>query len=268
MLFAEQLVVVRGGGDLATGAAIALHRAGFPIIILELPAPLAVRRTVSFATAVIESSMSVDGVPARLATNPDESVLLAQRGEVAVMVSERLANFEPQAAVVVDARMAKRNLGTDRDDARLVVALGPGFTAGVDCDVVIETKRGHRLGRGLWSGAAEPDSGVPGSIRGVTVDRVVRAPGSGIVDWSAAIGDVVTKGERLGTVGGRDVLAGTDGIVRGLISPGHDATLGLKIGDIDPRADRTACFEPSDKARLVGAGVLESILMWLNLGST
>jgi len=160
--------------------------------------------------------------------------------------------------------MAKTNVDTRIDQAPLVVALGPGFEAGVDCDVVIETKRGHRLGRTIRKGSAQPDTGVPGEVGGHTAKRVVRAPVAGVVDWKLSIGDTVESGQTLGTVGGSEVFASVGGVVRGLISNEYDVSEGLKIGDVDPRGDRSACFEISDKARLVGAGVVGAAFDWLN----
>ena len=166
--------------------------------------------------------------------------------------------------MLVDARLAKHNIDTRMDQAPLVVALGPGFTAGVDCHAVVETMRGPHLGKVFWDGAAAPDTGIPGTVGGESARRVLRAPDDGPVAWSVEIGDEVAAGDRLGEVGGRDVLATISGVVRGLISPGHHAERGLKIGDIDPRADRAVCFEISDKARAVGGGVLEAALTWLD----
>ncbi len=267
MRFEDHLVVVRGGGDLASGAAHHLHRAGFPVVVLELPAPLAIRRTVSFASAVLGGDVTVDSadpVVGRLAETPGDAVAIARGGAVAVLVSPDIPDFGEPISVVVDARLAKRNIDTAIDQAPLVVALGPGFTAGEDCDAVVETMRGHRLGRVIWEGPAAPNTGVPGSVGGATAQRVVRAPAAGTVNWDVAIGDLVEADQRLGTVGSFPVTTPISGVVRGLIAPGFDATTGLKIADIDPRAEPTACFEISDKARLVGAGVLLATLTWLN----
>ena len=260
-----RLVVIRGGGDLASGAAHTLVRAGFPVVVLELARPRAIRRAVSFAGAVTEGSVVVDAldpVIGRLAGSEAEAAAIADQGEVAVMVAGHLPQFSPPAAVVVDARMAKRSLGTSMGDAPLVIGLGPGFVAGRDCHAVIETMRGHRLGRVLWSGPAAPDTGIPGQVGGATSARVVRSPSAGTVHWTVEIGDMVENGSVLGKVGGVPVHAEIAGVVRGLISPGYPAEEGLKIGDIDPRAERAACFEISDKARLVGAAVLQAILAW------
>jgi len=264
MLFSDYPVVLRGGGDLASGAAYMLNRAGFPVIVLELAQPLAIRRRVSFATAVDESEITIDGVTGRFTDLPSEALWTARRGQVAVLVSPQFPRSGLAAAVLVDARLAKRNIDTTRDAAPLVVGLGPGFIAGSDCDAVIETMRGHDLGRVIWEGAAAPNTGVPGVVGGAAADRVVRSPGIGPVSWSVAIGDIVAAGQRLGAVADAPVESTIGGVVRGLIRPGVDAAANLKIADIDPRADVAACFEISDKARLVGAGVLEAVLTWLN----
>ena len=267
MLFGDHLVVLRGGGDLATGVAWRLRRAGFPVVILELERPLALRRRVAFASVVLEGDQTLDGVDANLVGSPGEAVTVARRGAVAVMVSPELPDFEEPPSVLLDARMAKSSLDTRIDQAPLVVGLGPGFAAGLDCDAVIETMRGHHLGRVIWDGPAVPDTGVPGDVGGEAERRVLRSPGSGPVAWSVEIGDGVTAGDSIGTVGDMEVVATISGVARGLIAPGQDAATGLKIGDVDPRGERAACFEISDKARSVGGGVLEAILTWLNRAS-
>jgi xanthine dehydrogenase accessory factor len=171
-----------------------------------------------------------------------------------------------QVRVLVDARMAKRNIDTRIDQAPLVVALGPGFSAGGDCHAVIETKRGHRLGRVIWQGPALPNTGRPGKIAGKVSERVLRAPVAGTVTWQVAIGDAVSAGQALGRVGGQTLAAPFAGVARGLIAPGSDVPAGYKIGDLDARADRQACFTISDKALAVGGGVLEAILARKNAG--
>lgn len=261
MSAAEHLCVLRGGGDLATGVAWRLHRAGFPVVITELAEPLTVRRLVSLSTAVTTGTIDIEGMVGRLAADPDEARAIATGGEVGVIVSPGLPPLD--ASVVVDARMAKRNLDTSHHDAPLLIGLGPGFTAGDDCHAVIETLRGHRLGRVLWDGAAAPDTGVPGSIGGHDFDRVVRAPASGIIRWEHEIGDRVEAGSTLGQVDGADVMATISGVVRGLILDGTVVARDLKIGDIDPRADAAACREISDKALAIGGGVLEAVMTWL-----
>ena len=221
MLFGDHMVVIRGGGDLASGAAYQLHRAGFPVVILELAMPLAIRRAVSFASAVTEGEVSIEGISGVRAGSVTDAVSVAQGGAVAVLVSP-----DPPDAVfdvVVDARIAKRNIDTHIDQAKLVIGLGPGFTAGVDCHIVIETQRGHHLGRVLREGQAEPDSGVP--------------PTDGLVTWRLEIGETVKTGVAIGSVADQDVVATIDGVVRGLLTPGFNAQKGLKIADIDPRGE-------------------------------
>ncbi len=263
-LFADCLVVVRGGGDLATGVVARLHRAGFPVIVLELATPLAIRRTVSVARVVREGAAAIEELDVRRVDSPRDAIRVADSGAVPVLVDERLPAFPSPVDVLVDARVAKVPLDTTIDQARLVVALGPGFEAGVDCHAVVETMRGHRLGRVLWSGSAAPNTGVPGRVGGRSAERVVRSNRSGPIVWNVGIGDMVLDGQILGTVAGEPIAANLEGVVRGLIDAARPATPGLKIADIDPRGDPGACFEISDKALAVGGGVLEAVLVWLN----
>lgn len=256
---ADRLCLLRGAGDLATGVAWRLTRAGFPVVATELADPLTVRRTVALSTAVADGEVDVEGMVGRRVETAPEAVFVAACGDVAVLVSPELPPIE--AAVVVDARLAKRNIDTTIDDADLVVALGPGFTAGVDCDAVVETLRGPRLGRVIWAGTAVPDTGTPGTIGGRTGERVLRAPADGVVGWAVAIGDVVAAGQDLGAVDGSPVAASIDGRVRGLVREGTHVAAGLKIGDVDPRLD-VAVDEISDKALAVGGGVLEAVMAW------
>lgn len=268
MLFRDFLVILRGGGDLATGVAARLHRAGFPLIILELPEPLVVRRTVALAGAVNDGEVAVEDLRARRARDAAEAAALAGSGVIPVLVAPTLepvlAALPRPAQVVVDARLAKRNIDTHRDQAPLVIALGPGFTAGDDCDAVVETMRGHGMGRVLWRGTALPDTGQPGVIAGKGAERVLRAPADGVVIWQREIGDLVVEGELLGHVAGVAVNAPFAGVVRGLLASGTTVNREMKIGDVDARGDVAACFQISDKALAVGAGVLEAVLVWLN----
>ena len=263
-LFAEHRILVRGGGDLATGVMARLHRAGFPVVVLELAAPLAIRQTVSAARAVREGAADIEELQVRLADTPAQALELAEVGTIPVLVAERIPAFPRPFAALVDARVAKASLDTAIDQAPLVVGLGPGFVAGTHCHAVVETMRGHHLGRVLWSGSAAPDTGAPGLVGGKSAERVIRASRSGRIVWDVDIGDLVSEGRTIGTVAGVPVVAGLDGVVRGLIDPDVPAIPGLKIADIDPRADRSACFEISDKALAVGGGTLEAILVWLN----
>ena len=263
-LFADHPVVVRGGGDLATGVVARLRRAGFSIIVLELPTPLAIRRTVSVARVVREGAAVIEDLNAQLVNTPGEALTAAASGTIPVLVSDHLPKFPEPISVLVDARVAKESLDTSIDQAPLVVALGPGFRAGVDCHAVVETMRGHRLGRVLWSGSAAPNTGVPGLVGGRSDERVIRATRAGPILWEVQIGDLAKAGQTIGRIGDDPIRAGLDGVVRGLIDPSQPATPGLKIADIDPRADPAACFEISDKSLSVGGGVLEAILTWLN----
>lgn len=260
----EPLCVLRGGGDLATGVAWHLARQGWPVVVLELPEPLTVRRTVALSTAVTDGEIVVQGMRGELARSPAEAVRRARdpadSASAVVAVAADLAQLESPIDVVVDARMAKRNIDTSIDDADVVVALGPGFTAGVDCHAVVETMRGPSLGRVVREGRVQADTGVPAEIGGRSADRVLRAPAAGRVEWYAKIGDVVVEGQPLGEVDGVTVQAPFDGVVRGAIRAGMTVRHGLKIGDVDPRGNPAACYKISDKALAVGAGVLGAVL--------
>ena len=274
MLFKDYLVMIRGGGDLATGIVYRLHKAGFPVIVLELERPLVVRRQVAVATAVLQNSITIEGMTAQLAQTFEQAPKMAYDGIIPVLISPQLLNPpapnpQPPFPILIDARMAKRNIDTKIDQADFVVALGPGFTAGEDCHAVIETMRGHSLGRVIWSGSAIPNTGTPGIVAGKGVERVLRAPVTGVVNWrfaagSREIGDFVQQGELIGDVGGQQILAPFAGVLRGLIAPETAVKQGMKIGDLDARADRDACFTISDKALAIGGGVLEAVLTYLN----
>ncbi len=260
---ADHLVVVRGGGDIGSGVIWRLRRVGFPVIVLELARPLTVRRTVAFSSAVSDGRVTIEGIEGTLVATVAEAVEATLRGVVPVLVSDGLPEFPGPVSVLVDARLAKVPLDTTVDMAPLVIGLGPGFVAGVHCHAVIETMRGHRLGRVIWDGPAAPNSGVPGEIGGASAGRVVRAPGAGNLTWDVSFGDVVEAGQQLGSVDGVAVLTSIGGMVRGLIVPGP-VTAGLKIGDVDPRIDPDAITEVSDKAISVGGGALEAVLVWMN----
>lgn len=268
MYFSEDLIILRSGGDLATGVAFRLHRAGFPLIVTELAQPLVVRRTVALATAVLDGEVTVEGMRGVRTTSVLEAERLAQEGVIPVLVQPDLEPLlqalEREPTAIIDARMAKRNIDTHKEQAPLVVALGPGFTAGVDCDAIVETMRGHRLGRVIWEGPALPNTGTPGIVAGKGKERVLRAPADGVAQWQAKIGDLVQANQALGTVGGQEVRAPFDGVVRGLIASGTAVHQGLKIGDVDARGDVEACYLISDKALAIGGGVLEAVLTHLN----
>lgn len=254
-------VCLKGGGDIATGVAWRLQSSGFRVFITELPQPKAVRRKVAFCEAVYDGHITVEGVEALLVNNPGEIPAVWEKGKIPVLVDPDCnCSREVPPYVIVDAIMAKRNLGTSISDAPLVIALGPGFKAGSDAHFVVETNRGHRLGRLLSSGTAEPNTGIPGSIQGVGKERVLRSPEDGFWESCLEIGDLVKKGDRIGCVGSTTLDAPTSGVVRGLIRPGSEVTRGLKIGDIDPRGIKAFCYTISDKALAIAGGVLEGIL--------
>lgn len=258
----RETIVVRGGGDLATGTILRLYQCGFSVLVLECARPTAIRRKVSVCEAVYDETVQVEGVTCRRIDTPEQAQGVWQAGEIPLLVDEAgecLAQVRPIA--LVDAILAKRNLGTTRDMAPITIALGPGFTAGADVDAVVETKRGHRLGRVLYSGTACPNTGVPGNIGGYDRERVIHAPADGVLVPCTAIGDVVQAGQTLAMLGEVPVPATIDGVLRGLIREGFPVTRGLKIADIDPRLqERANCTTVSDKARAIGGGVLEALL--------
>ena len=264
MLFGEHLVVVRGGGDLATGVVYRLRKAGFPVLVLELAAPLAIRLPVSVSSAVSEDRVMVEDLEAIRVDDVASVAAVARSGAVPVLVSPSLPQMTWQPSVVVDARLAKRNIDTTIGDAPLVVALGPGFTAGDDCDVVVETMRGHSLGRTIWDGPAIPNTGNPGLIGGKTSERVIRAARDGVLNWTVAIAETVSADQVIGDIGGDPIQTRINGVVRGLLPSGYTVETRWKVADIDPRADASACFEISDKSLAVGGGVLEAVLTWLD----
>lgn len=262
----ERVIVIKGAGEMATGCACRLYRANFRrILMLETPSPLAVRRRVSFCESIPDGSMTVEGIEAVRVVGEAELHAAWGAGKIAVRVDpggESLASCRPDA--LVDAILAKRNLGTSLADAPLVVALGPGFLAGRDCHVVIETNRGHDLGRLITNGRAQANTGIPGTIAGYSKERVLRAPAEGTFTTGRSIGDPVARGELVGRVGTAEVSAEIDGILRGLIRPGSRVTAGLKIGDVDPRGEAGYCDTISEKARSLGGAVLEALLAVYN----
>ena len=262
----KDLIIVRGGGDLATGTIYKLKKSGFPVLILEAANPSAIRRNVAFCEAVYQGSQTVEDMTCYRAESSEEALRLLEEGRLAVLVDpegESIPLLKPLA--VVDGILAKKNLGTNRNMASITVALGPGFTAGEDVDAVIETKRGHNLGRVLWQGTAAPNTGIPGMIGGYGRERVIHCPAKGILRNVKKITDTVSKGEVIAVVETEDgvvpVEATLDGILRGLIRDGYPVKPGFKMADIDPRADEyNNCFTISDKARCIAGGVLEAIL--------
>ena len=253
---------IKGAGEMASAVAWRLYKANLRrILMLEVPMPLAVRRQVSFCEALHTTRQTVEGVTAVQATTPQEIEAAWSDGVVAVAADPQWQLLKAcRPDVVIDAILAKRNLGTCLAEAVLVIGLGPGFTAGQDTHLVIETKRGHHLGRIITTGSAQPNTGIPGNIGGYTEKRVLRAPGDGIFNVRQDIGTLVKQNTLIGDVAGTEVRAGIDGVVRGLIRTGSHVSQGLKLGDIDPRGDLSYCATISDKARAIGGSVLEGIL--------
>jgi xanthine dehydrogenase accessory factor len=265
---AENLVVVRGAGDIATGVIIRLARSGFRVLALEMPKPTVIRTTVSFAQAIYDGTCVVEGITAAATDSFFQAKTLMDEGNIPVMADPEglmVPKFKPN--ILVDAIIAKKNLGTSIDDAPLVIGLGPGFSAGSDVDMVIETNRGHDLGRVITVGSAAENTGVPGTIEGEDWQRVLRAPEQGVFTTEHKIGDLVQADEVIGTCADKKVLATIPGVIRGLLSDGLYVTKGFKIGDIDPRGDASYCYRVSDKARAIAGGVLEAILMHTNKGA-
>ena len=262
----KDLIIVRGGGDLATGTIYKLYKSGFPVLVLEIPNPSAIRRNVAFSEAVYEGSHQVEDVNCVLASSLEEAKDLLADGRLVMLVDAKgdaIKELNPIA--VIDAILAKKNLGTHKHMAPITIALGPGFTAGVDVDAVIETKRGHHLGRVYLEGSAIPNTGIPGIIGGYGKERVMHSPAEGILKNVAKITDTVAKDDTIAIVetteGPVPVKATLDGLLRGLIRDGYPVTKGFKIADIDPRADQyNNCFTISDKARCIAGGVLEALL--------
>ena len=262
----KNLIIVRGGGDLATGTIYKLKKSGFPVLVLEAEKPSAIRRNVAFCEAVYQGSQTVEDLTCYQAESVEQAEEFLAQGKLAVLVDpagESIHRLKPLA--VVDAILAKRNLGTNRNMAPITVALGPGFVAGVDVDAIVETKRGHHLGRVLWTGSAAPNTGIPGIIGGYGKERVIHSPAKGIVRNVKKITDTVSKGEVIALVetesGVVSVEATLDGILRGLIRDGYPVKVGFKMADIDPRKEEyNNCFTISDKARCIAGGVLEAIL--------
>lgn len=255
------LVLIRGAGDLASGIALRLHHAHYQIVMTDLPKPTAIRRTVCFSQALLFGTATVEDVTARRAENAKEALAIVAKGDIAVLADPEAKSKNallPDA--LVDAILAKRNLGTAITDAPLVIGVGPGFTAGVDCHVCIETMRGHTLGRVITEGSPIPNTNIPGLIGGFAGERVLRAPADGIFRQTHEIGDTVQAGDVVATVEGEPMCCTISGILRGLLADGTPVCKGMKAGDVDPRGEASYCRLVSDKALAIGGGVLEALL--------
>lgn len=261
----KKIVVVRGAGDLATGTIVRLRKAGYKIIALETDYPTVIRRNISFASSIYEGDVSIEGVKCHYSKSLEEALCTLEKGEVALLVDkkgESIKELKPE--IVVDAIIAKKNLGTTIDMAPFVVALGPGFIAGLDCDCVIETMRGHKLGQVYYSGSALENTGIPGIIGGVGKERVIHSENSGVFKEVAKIGDIVRKGDIIAYVDSIPVLASISGKLRGLLHSDLLIPKGFKIADIDPRGESVDHTTISDKARAIGGAVLEAIDNYLS----
>ena len=255
------MILIKGAGDLATGVAHRLKKCGFNIVMTEVAEPTMVRRTVAFSQAVYDKEIEVEGIKSVLASEKQDIYKIIEDGNIAILVDEE-ANIvdEIKPDIIIDAIIAKENLGTNINDAQIVIALGPGFTAGVDCHCVVETKRGHYLGKTIYNGSAIPDTGVPGAIGGYTKERIIRATEDGKISPVASIGDYVENGYIVAYVNETPIFAEITGMVRGMLQKDVKVFKGMKIGDIDPRCEKDHCFTISDKARSIAGGVLEAIL--------
>ena len=260
------VVLIRGAGDLASGVAHRLHQSHFKICMTEIPHPLAVRREVAFSEAIYEGEKEVEGVRAKFISKPEEIEFVLKKGHIPIIADSdgKKTRHFLKPDVLVDAIMAKKNLGTQINDAPLVIGLGPGFSAGKDVHIVIETNRGHHLGKMILSGSAEPDTRIPGEISGYTMERLLRTMKKGIFHPQKSIGDRVSKGSVVAVVEDFPIIAKISGVVRGLLREGVEVRKGMKVGDIDPRSKKESCFTISDKARAIGGGVLEAILYRFN----
>ncbi len=256
------MVIVRGGGDIATGTVFKLHQCGYAVLVLEAAMPTAIRRQVAFCEAMYDGAATVEKVTCRRIDSIGQCQKVWDNQEIPLLAdpgAKAAGVLHPQA--VVDAILAKKNLGTRRQMAPLTIALGPGFCAGEDVDYVVETQRGHQLGRIITQGTALPNTGIPGIIGGFGAERVIHAPSSGQIKISAQIGDIVQKGQALAQIGSVAVPASLDGVLRGIIRDGFTVAKGMKIADIDPRIEQKKnCTTISDKARCIAGSVLELLV--------
>lgn len=255
------IVLMRGGGDLASGVALRLFRAGIQVVITELPQPLAVRRLVSFGEAVYSGDIKVEEVTAQRAKDFEHAREILSSAQIPVLIdpeAESRCHFDPM--VLVDGRMTKRAPDLGIDAAALVIGLGPGFIASENCHAAVETNRGHRLGRVIWRGAPQSDTGIPDSVASHRAERVLRAPADGVLRAQAEICDHLEPGDLIAEIHGEAIKAPFRGVLRGLLHSGLVVQRGSKIGDLDPRDDPSYCTLVSDKSLAVGGGVLEAIL--------
>ena len=261
----DLVILIRGAGEMATGVAHRVASCHFKVYMTEISNPQAVRREVAFSEAIFDSEKEVEGITAKRVESADHISEVWRDGKIPILI-------DPDAKVkdflipdvVIDATLVKKNLGTKITDALLVIGLGPGFYAGKDVHLVIETNRGHNLGRIISNGEAEPNTGIPGSIAGYTEERVIRAPKDGSFNALKKIGDGVRANEKVGMIGNVEVRSRIAGVIRGLLRDGTEVWKGMKLGDVDPRGIKAHCYTISDKARTISGGVLQAILEHFN----
>lgn len=262
----NEIVIVRGGGDIATGTIQKLHRVGYRVLVLETKKPTVIRRTVAVATCIYTGEYKLEDITVVKCEDEEDIYLAWENNKIPVIVDplgKSVDIFKPN--YIVDGILAKKNLGFTNMNAPVKIALGPGFEAGVDADIVIETNRGHNLGRLLFTGFPEENTGSPGVIAGVSLDRVIYSEYSGIIEHRRNIGDIVEADETIAVIEGKEVKSKIKGILRGLIENGFEVEKGLKIADVDPReGELENCYTISDKARAIGGNVLEAILIMKN----
>ncbi|TYP51594.1 selenium-dependent molybdenum cofactor biosynthesis protein YqeB [Thermosediminibacter litoriperuensis] len=261
----ETSVLIRGAGDIASGIAHRLFRCGFSVYMTEIPAPTSIRRKVAFSEAVYDGEAEVEGVKAVLARSVEDAINLSRNGLIPVLVDPDLKCLEGlKPVVLVDSILAKKNLGTRKSMAPVVIGVGPGFTAGEDCHAVVESLRGHDLGRVIMKGRAAENTGIPGEVMNYTLERVIYAPAAGRIRLVRDIGSPVNEGELIAMIGNVEVRTKIGGVLRGIIRNGFEVWKGMKIGDVDPRGIVEHCYTISDKARAIAGGVLEAALYLLN----
>ncbi len=261
----DLVILIRGGGEMATGVAHQLASCHFRVCMTETFNPQAVRREVAFSEAIFDREKEVEGITARRVESPDLIQEVWKEGKIPILIDpEAEVKDFLKPDVLIDATLAKKNLGTKITDAPLVIGLGPGFHAGKDVHFVIETNRGHDLGRIISNGEAEPNTGIPGAIGGYMEERVIRAPRAGKFKALKRIGDRVGANEKVGMVGDVEVRARIGGVIRGLLRDGTEVWKGMKLGDVDPRGIEAHCYTISDKARTISGGVLQAILEHFN----
>ena len=262
----QPYVLVWGGGDLASGVALRLHRVGVRVLVVERNQPLAVRRSVSFCQAVYDGEIRIEDVTGRLVGSPSEMEACWAAGEVPVRVDPELAVLQEYPALaLVDARMRKSQDPLDLTLSEMVIGLGPGFTVGENCHAAVETNRGHFLGRVYWEGSPEADTGIPGKVQAYAAERVLHAPADGVIKTLVEIGDLVESGQPVLMVQEQTLGSPFDGVIRGLIQDGVTVRKGMKVGDVDPRPEPFRCWFVSEKSLAIGGGVLEALLTHENI---